>query len=81
LFESLDLRAIEEVPHRLTPEGAPMVVLHVFALRAGAACAEVEWPSGPALTFLAATPVGEAVAPDAMVSAANAGRTERQWPA
>ncbi len=34
LFESLDLRAIEEQPHRLTPrEGAP-VVLHVFHLEA-----------------------------------------------
>jgi glutamate dehydrogenase len=36
LFESLDLRAIEEHPHRLTPAGAPVVVLHVFSLTAGA---------------------------------------------
>lgn len=35
LFESLDLRAIEEVPHRLTPQGAAPVSLHVFTLDAG----------------------------------------------
>ncbi|WP_283094282.1 NAD-glutamate dehydrogenase domain-containing protein [Sediminicoccus sp. KRV36] len=35
LFESLDLRAIEEVPHRLTPQGAARVSLHVFTLDAG----------------------------------------------
>jgi glutamate dehydrogenase len=41
LFESLDLRAIEEVPHRLSPAGAPAeVVLHVFALRAASPCPE-----------------------------------------
>jgi 3-oxoacyl-(acyl-carrier-protein) synthase/malonyl CoA-acyl carrier protein transacylase/acyl-CoA thioesterase FadM len=68
-------------PCLLGAEGTFEIVQALAALRAGAACAEVEWPSGPALTFLAATPVGEAVAPDAMVSAANAGRTERQWPA
>ena len=36
LFESLDLRAIEEVPHRLTPQ-AGAVSLHVFTLDAGVA--------------------------------------------
>ena len=45
LFESLDLRAIEEVPHRLAPEGAPSVVLHIFALRSGAACPEARFPA------------------------------------
>ena len=35
IFESLDLRAIEEVPHRLTPQGAAQVSLHVFTLDAG----------------------------------------------
>ncbi|TCZ66101.1 NAD-glutamate dehydrogenase [Roseicella aquatilis] len=46
LFESLDLRAIEEVPHRLTPiEGGP-VVLHAFALAPAVA---VEPPRFPAL--------------------------------
>jgi glutamate dehydrogenase len=35
LFESLDLRAIEEVPHRLTPQGTGAVSLHVFKLDAG----------------------------------------------
>ncbi len=37
LFESLDLRAIEEVPHRLTPQGEASVSLHVFTLDAGTA--------------------------------------------
>ncbi|WP_431303464.1 NAD-glutamate dehydrogenase domain-containing protein [Sediminicoccus sp. BL-A-41-H5] len=37
LFESLDLRAIEEVPHRLSPQGAGNVSLHVFTLDAGTA--------------------------------------------
>ena len=42
LFESLDLRALEEVPHRL--EGsAGTVVLHVFSLRAGIACPEARF--------------------------------------
>ncbi|MBR0684104.1 NAD-glutamate dehydrogenase, partial [Roseomonas eburnea] len=40
LFESLDLRAIEEQPHHLTPAGAPEVVLHVYRLDAGADCPE-----------------------------------------
>ncbi|MDB5414139.1 MAG: phage capsid protein [Rubritepida sp.] len=35
LFDSLDLRAIEEVPHRLSPAGAPQISLHAFALDAG----------------------------------------------
>ena len=38
VFESLDLRAIEEVPHRLAPNGLDGLTLHVFQLDAG-----VEW--------------------------------------
>ena len=45
VFESLDLRAIEEVPHRLTPTDAPVVVLHIFSLRAGMVCPESRFPS------------------------------------
>ncbi|MGG5809332.1 NAD-glutamate dehydrogenase, partial [Falsiroseomonas sp. CW058] len=44
LFESLDLRAIEEVPHRLTPAGGPVVVLHVYRLEARADCPEDRFP-------------------------------------
>jgi glutamate dehydrogenase len=40
LFESLDLRAIEEQPYLLTPAQAPQVVLHVYRLEAGADCPE-----------------------------------------
>jgi glutamate dehydrogenase len=36
LFESLDLRAIEEVPYRLTPAQGRQVVLHVYRLEARA---------------------------------------------
>jgi glutamate dehydrogenase len=36
LFESLDLRAIEEVPHRLTPAEGRQVVLHLYRLEARA---------------------------------------------
>ncbi|TCH96206.1 phage capsid protein [Roseococcus sp. SYP-B2431] len=35
LFESLDLRAIEEVPYKLTPHGVAEVSLHAFAVDAG----------------------------------------------
>ncbi|MFL1462118.1 NAD-glutamate dehydrogenase domain-containing protein [Roseococcus sp. DSY-14] len=35
LFESLDFRAMEEVPHRLQPEGSDGATLHVFQLEAG----------------------------------------------
>ena len=44
LFESLDLRAIEEVPHRLTPLGGPIVVLHAYRLEARADCPEDRFP-------------------------------------
>jgi glutamate dehydrogenase len=44
LFESLDLRAIEEVPHRLEPAGGPSVVLHVYRLEARADCPEDRLP-------------------------------------
>jgi glutamate dehydrogenase len=44
LFESLDLRAIEELPHRLEPAGADPVVLHVFSLHAAADCPESRFP-------------------------------------
>ncbi len=40
LFESLDLRAIEEQPFTLAPEGGPATVLHVYRLEAGADCPE-----------------------------------------
>ncbi|MFH5923259.1 NAD-glutamate dehydrogenase [Roseomonas xinghualingensis] len=40
LFESLDLRAIEEQPWRLSPAGGQAVVLHVFMLEAGTEAAE-----------------------------------------
>ena len=60
LFESLDLRAIEEVPHRLAPDAAPLVVLHVFALRTGTACAEDRFPA--LLDALAALQDGRAEA-------------------
>ena len=63
-----------------TPSSAGTLMQHRVSFRAGAASAQVDWPSGSAMTFLAATPVGT-VASEAMVSAANAGRTERQWPA
>ncbi|MFC7737785.1 NAD-glutamate dehydrogenase domain-containing protein [Roseomonas sp. GCM10028921] len=36
LFESLDLRAIEEQPWRLCPSGADPVALHVYGVEAGA---------------------------------------------
>ncbi|WP_135468057.1 NAD-glutamate dehydrogenase [Crenalkalicoccus roseus] len=45
LFESLDLRAIEEVPHRLAPAGAPPVVLHLFALVPAAPAEEARFPA------------------------------------
>ncbi len=44
LFGSLDLRAIEEVPHRLAPAGQPCAVLHVFTLEAAADCDEARFP-------------------------------------
>jgi glutamate dehydrogenase len=45
LFESLDLRAIEEVPYRLEPAGGPVVVLHAFRLEARADCPEDRFPA------------------------------------
>jgi len=45
LFESLDLRAIEEVPYRLTPADAAPVVLHVFTLVPGAPAEEARFPA------------------------------------
>ncbi len=44
LFESLDLRAIEEVPHRLEPVGSAPVTLHVYRLEARADCPEDRLP-------------------------------------
>ncbi|NKC34502.1 NAD-glutamate dehydrogenase, partial [Roseomonas sp. BU-1] len=44
LFESLDLRAIEEQPYRLSPQGVAEVVLHVFQLEAAADVAEDAFP-------------------------------------
>ncbi|MCU0943870.1 MAG: NAD-glutamate dehydrogenase [Rubritepida sp.] len=46
LFHSLDLRALQEVPHRLAPVGAAPVTLHVFTLEAGTA---FDPARGPAL--------------------------------
>ncbi len=46
LFESLGLRAIEEVPYRLASADGAAVVLHVFTLSAGAAAGS---PAPPAL--------------------------------
>ncbi len=40
LFESLDLRAIEEQPYHLAPVDGPPVALHVYRLEAGADCPE-----------------------------------------
>ena len=45
LFESLDLRAIEEVPHRLSPLGAPPLVLHIFTLAPAAPAEEARFPA------------------------------------
>jgi glutamate dehydrogenase len=45
LFESLDLRAVEEQPYRLTPAGADPVVLHVFVLEAGTEAADARFPA------------------------------------
>ena len=47
LFESLGLAAMEEVPHHLSPQGAPEVVVHVFSLRdpEGRAIDESVFPS------------------------------------
>ena len=44
LFESLDLRAIEEVPYRLSPSGGRGVVLHVYRMEARADCPEERLP-------------------------------------
>jgi len=57
-FGSLDLRAIEEVPHRLTPAGLPEVVLHVFTLQAAVPCEEARF--APLLDALAALQEGRA---------------------
>ncbi|TDH58142.1 phage capsid protein, partial [Dankookia rubra] len=45
LFESLDLRAIEEVPHRLTAADGAQVVLHVFTLAPAAAVEPARFPA------------------------------------
>src|SRR5690606_3505867 len=60
LFESLDLRAIEEVTHRLAPADAPEVVLHVFTLRTGLPCPEERF--APLLEALSALQDGRAEA-------------------
>jgi 3-oxoacyl-(acyl-carrier-protein) synthase len=76
-----DLVVGGRAPCLLGAEGTFEIVQALASMRAGAACAQVAWPSGPAVTLLAATPVGEFMAPVTMVAAANAGRTERPWPA
>ncbi|MFZ4407499.1 MAG: NAD-glutamate dehydrogenase, partial [Paracraurococcus sp.] len=45
LFESLDLRAIEEVPHRLAPADGATVVLHVFSLAPAAPAEPSRFPA------------------------------------
>ncbi|PZP47000.1 MAG: phage capsid protein [Azospirillum brasilense] len=45
LFEALDLRALEEVPHRLSPAGAMPAVLHVFTLQAGCEARPERFPA------------------------------------
>jgi glutamate dehydrogenase len=45
LFESLDLRAIEETPHHLALPDGGRAVLHVFALEAGTDIAEPRFPA------------------------------------
>ena len=60
LFDSLDLRAIEEVPNRLSPAGMPPVVLHVFTLRSTEPCEEARF--APLLEALAALQDGRAEA-------------------
>ena len=45
LLESLDLRAIEEVPYYLQAADAPQVVLQVFALRAGTPADPARFPA------------------------------------
>ncbi len=45
LLESLDLRAIQDVPYDLDPAGAPRVVLQVFTLQAGAEAAPARFPA------------------------------------
>ncbi len=45
LFESLDLRAIEEVPHRLTPADGEPVVLHAFALEPAVPAEPARFPA------------------------------------
>ncbi|MCW8084344.1 NAD-glutamate dehydrogenase [Sabulicella glaciei] len=47
IFESLDLRAIEEVPHRLSPQGREAMTLHVFQLDVRA-----KWEEGRAPLLL-----------------------------
>ncbi len=45
LLESLDLRALQEVPYDLDPAAAPRVVLQVFSLHAGADVAPARFPA------------------------------------
>jgi len=58
LFESLDLRAIEETPHHFTLANGRRVVLHIFTLEAGAGAAETSFDE--LLGGLAALLAGEA---------------------
>ncbi len=58
LFESLDLRAIEETPHHFSLADGRHVVLHVFALEAGTGAAESSFDE--LLGGLAALLAGEA---------------------
>ncbi|MBC9180178.1 NAD-glutamate dehydrogenase, partial [Pseudoroseomonas ludipueritiae] len=76
LFESLDLRAIEETPHHLTLADGSRVVLHVFALEAGADLAEGRFPA--LLEALSALLEGRAEADGFNRLVARAGLTWRE---
>jgi glutamate dehydrogenase len=45
LFDSLDLRAIEEIPWRLSPADGPPVVIHAYRLQAAVDCPESRLPA------------------------------------
>jgi glutamate dehydrogenase len=76
LFESLDLRAIEETPHHVTLADGSRVVLHVFALEAGADLAEGRFPA--LLEALSALLEGRAEADGFNRLVARAGLTWRE---
>jgi glutamate dehydrogenase len=76
LFESLDLRAIEETPHHLALPDGSRVVLHIFGLEAGADLAEARFPA--LLEALAALLEGRAEADGFNRLVTRAGLTWRE---